>query len=185
MRSHEILRLINQGIERVDFRALRYEIADDPAYDPSEDHNLLMELNLAEEPAKRDDVLTQLLFLRYLSPHYQRLAAQREMRAGKHHGVLFHTTIRHLILDSVAASGDGRSPETAFEVIHVDEEYELLRDFELVVDRQTLLEHEGHKYDVMECHDDTGETIRVHFNIDRFFGRGSLVEAIRSAQEES
>lgn len=185
MRSHEILSRINQGIERVDFRALRYEIADDPAYDPNEDQDLLLELNIAEDPAKADDVLAQLLFIRFLSPHYQRLAAQKEMRAGNHRGVLFHTTIRHLILDSVAASGDGRSPETAFDVIHVDEEYELLRDFELSVDRQSLVEHDGHKYDVMECHDDTGEKIRVYFNIDRFFGRGSLVEAIQSSQGES
>lgn len=179
MRSHEILRRIKLGIERVDFRALRYEIAEDPAYDPTEDQDLLMKMNLAEDPAKADDALTQLLFFRFLSPYYQRLAIQREMQAGNHLGVLFHTTLRHLILDSVAASGDGRSPETAFEVIHVDEEYELLRDFALAVDRQNLVERDGRVFDVMECHDDGGEKILVHFNIDRFYGRDrSVLEAV-------
>jgi hypothetical protein len=152
MRSHEILKRLNQGIDRVDYRQLRFEIAADPSYDPEEDQDFLMEMNLAEDPAKADEMLTQLLFIRFLSPVYQRLAIQREMKSGNHHGVLFHTTLRHLILDSVAASGDGRSSETAFDVIHADEEYELLRDFELVVDRQSLVQRDGHMYDVMECH---------------------------------
>lgn len=71
------------------------------------------------------------------------------------------------LMDSILESGDGRSFETAFQVISVDEEYAVLRIFRLEMENQRLIDHEGHQYDVLEARaPKSGDTLTIYFNID-------------------
>lgn len=77
------------------------------------------------------------------------------------------------VVDSIMASGDGRSPETAVHVISTVEEYDVLRIREWDFVSQRLITHENHNYDVMTVKDRNkpeGEPFDVYFNIDLPFG---------------
>lgn len=64
-------------------------------------------------------------------------------------------------------TGDGLSPENAFTVISVDEEYQLLRALGYRLKQQALSRVGGHSYDVMTVTNDHGETTVLYFQIDR------------------
>lgn len=70
------------------------------------------------------------------------------------------------ILDSVLKSGDGNSPETAYKVIAVSEEYAVMKHLGLRVAMQDLVKIEGHSYDLLEGTDAEGRSRPVFFNID-------------------
>lgn len=71
------------------------------------------------------------------------------------------------ILNSIFQSGDGKTPQTAFVVIDTREEYAILREAALIVRQQTLREHSGSQYDVLEAVDgETGQEHSIWFNID-------------------
>jgi hypothetical protein len=94
-----------------------------------------------------------------LSTCHRRLgqAAQAE-----HHGA----TARGLI-QAIAATGDGKSPETAFVVISVREEYVILATRGLTKVQQALISKDGHSYDLMTVQNRSGGTEQVYFNVDR------------------
>ncbi len=71
------------------------------------------------------------------------------------------------LVDSVLASGDGKSFATAFHVISVDEEYALMTLLKLRLTQQSLVEHNGSQYDLMDVlSSETGNESRLYFNID-------------------
>ena len=71
------------------------------------------------------------------------------------------------LVESLFASGDGKSFETAFHVISVDEEYALLMILKLTPTRQSLIEHSGSQYDMLEVRSQaTGVESEIYFNID-------------------
>jgi hypothetical protein len=80
----------------------------------------------------------------------------------------FHRAVGNGLLRSILASGDGRTPATAFVVISVDEEYSVLRHYGLHSDEQSLVESGGHSYDVLTADDGkTAEKATVVFLVDR------------------
>lgn len=64
-------------------------------------------------------------------------------------------------------TGDGLSSGTAFSVISVNEEYELLHSLGLQVTKQALITTEGHRYDLMSTVDADGKAQDYYFLIDR------------------
>jgi hypothetical protein len=64
-------------------------------------------------------------------------------------------------------TGDGLSPDAAFTVITVDEEYGLMRALGLKVTSQTLLRVGGHSYDALVAANDKGVSATYYFLIDR------------------
>jgi hypothetical protein len=79
----------------------------------------------------------------------------------------FHRWVADGLIQSILDSGDGKSPETALEVISVSEEYALFRVLGLRVKSQALMERHGHHYDVMQVVDSrTGKELTLHFNVD-------------------
>ena len=66
-------------------------------------------------------------------------------------GYLHHKYMHAGLVASIAASGDGRSQETAMKVICVKEEYLLLNAIEARMRKQGLMSAGGRFYDVMEC----------------------------------
>ena len=70
---------------------------------------------------------------------------------------------------SILATGDGKSPESAYIVISTREEYTLMEYLGLRVSQQVLTEQNGHYFDVLTGITTSGEEIQVYFNIDKPF----------------
>jgi hypothetical protein len=64
-------------------------------------------------------------------------------------------------------TGDGLSPDTAFTVISVDEEYGLMRALGAKVQDQALVQQGGHSYDRLQTLDQHGQKAAYFFLIDR------------------
>jgi Domain of unknown function (DUF4919) len=65
------------------------------------------------------------------------------------------------LLRSITATGDGRTPETAFKVIAVPEEYFLIRDLGADVEQQALVDH----YDKMDLKTEDGRKFTLYFDV--------------------
>lgn len=77
----------------------------------------------------------------------------------------FHRAVLQGLLDSILASGDGNTPQTAFVVISPEEEHMVLKTLNLSFKAQSLIQNDGHWYDKI----DTGER-DVYFCIDIPYG---------------
>lgn len=75
------------------------------------------------------------------------------------------------IADSIFMSGDGKSRKTAYIVLRVNEEYDVLSLLGLQRDRQSLIPgNDGRIYDLIEATDvKTGEKHKVYFDITVIF----------------
>jgi hypothetical protein len=81
--------------------------------------------------------------------------------------VAHHRYVARGLVESIYASGDGKTFETAFVVVSVDEEYALLRLSPYDVESQSLVKSGKSSYDVLSVKDrETGEQTKVYFNVD-------------------
>lgn len=88
--------------------------------------------------------------------------AGNEEEARREHAMLMGS------VRSVLGSGDGKSPETAFVVIGIDEEYAVMAALSLTLVRQALVNHGGSAFDRMEAKKrDSDQTVTLYFNVDR------------------
>jgi hypothetical protein len=72
------------------------------------------------------------------------------------------------LVKSVLESGDGKSLETAFVVIAIDEEYSVMGALSLLPVRQALVHHRGSAFDRYEAKKrDSGQQVTLYFNVDR------------------
>ena len=78
-----------------------------------------------------------------------------------------HRMTAHGLLRSILQSGDGKSPDSAYTVIAVAEEYSLLGLLHLKLTRQSLVSQQNHAYDRMDVTDADGKGDTVFFNVDR------------------
>jgi hypothetical protein len=78
-----------------------------------------------------------------------------------------HRTVGDGLMKSILASGDGRTPKTAFVVVSVEEEYSVLRHYRLAPGEQSLVTADGHSYDVLDAQTRSHEKATVFFNIDK------------------
>ena len=86
---------------------------------------------------------------------------------GKRAEAAYHRYAASGIIDSILASGDGMSPETAYVVISVPEEYVILSVLGVTVEIQQWDEIDGHNYDFFDVVDGkTNEKSTIYFNID-------------------
>jgi hypothetical protein len=83
----------------------------------------------------------------------------------------FHYSIYEELIKSISASGDGRSPGTAFIVITTKEEYAFIDALGLDHTQQSLSTKDGHFFDILETTDrETKEKYTIYFNIDIPYG---------------
>jgi hypothetical protein len=77
-----------------------------------------------------------------------------------------YTGLAHSIMDS----GDGSSPESAFHVISIDEEYVVFAILDVSKGDQFLIGHDGSQYDkILVTRNDTEKTETLYFNVDLIF----------------
>lgn len=169
----ELVARLRGGQAGVDFGALRRAYADDPAYDPygakintfvHEMHKAYGDHDCTTAMARAERVL-ELNFV-YLDAHF--VVGVCHKRAGNEDAARRAILIGRGLLASILKSGDGKTPETAYHVIMVAEEYSVLRSLRVTKEAQALVNADGHSYDRMDgTLGDSGATVTLYFNIDK------------------
>jgi hypothetical protein len=111
--------------------------------------------------------LTVAGFLEYVANNVEGSAPDREML-----GIAkdYRATAQGII-DSILSTGDGKSLDTAWEVINQNEEYSLLEHLELTPKSQALVFEKGRPYDVFTVQAKDGSERKVIFDVSLFFGK--------------
>lgn len=88
--------------------------------------------------------------------------------------IAFHNEVAKGLFESIYNSGRGLSEETALYVISISEEYDFLGFMGFKFERQSLIEKDGHFYDLMEASNgETGESkkyYKIYFDVTDFYG---------------
>ena len=166
-----LLASLKAGNTAIDYTRLRLSYMDSPEYkaakDVSKSEDAMSDaLNKKDYPAALKDA-EAVLESNYVNmdAHFVALVANREM--GALDKAQFHRTVFHGLIDSIRSSGDGKSPETAWVVINVHEEYVVLRVLGFRPRGQSLIQKDGHSYDVMKVKNtEDGTEQTFYFNVD-------------------
>jgi len=99
-----------------------------------------------------------------LKSHY--VCARASEKLGDNELAQFHWYMHGGLVRAIESSGDGLSYQTAYVVLSVDEEYDLLRGRGLLWSEQSLQSIHGRNYDVFEVQDgSSGEKFMLYFDI--------------------
>ncbi len=168
-----LLASLKAGKTDIDYGRLRLSYIDSPEFKQAKDttaaENAMVEaLNAKDYPAALKQAET-VLASNYVNidAHFVAYVANREMGATDR--AEFHHTVFLGLIDSIRSSGDGKSPATAWVVISVDEEYVLLQALGFKPSGQSLLQQNGHPFDVMKAKSGDGTEQTFYFNVDILF----------------
>jgi hypothetical protein len=166
-----LLASLKAGNTDIDYARLRLSYMDSPEYKAAKDTSKFEDamsdaLNKKDYPAALKDA-EAVLDSDYVNidAHFVAMEANREM--GAMDKAQFHITVFRGLIDSIRSSGDGKSIEKAWVVINVHEEYVVLRVLGFNPSQQSLVQKNGHAYDVMKvksAKDGTEQTF--YFNVD-------------------
>lgn len=174
-----LLEKARRGDPGLDFTALRMASADRLAKSSATDPGLRKKMFDAlhhDQWAAVIETGNQVLAQNYLDIDAHMFVAHAYEKSHEPEKAAPHRTMGNGLMKSILDSGNGRSFETAFVVISVDEEYSVLRHYRLASGKQDLVTAGGHSYDVLTAQTgDTHEEATVYFNIDK-------VVAIEGAQ---
>ena len=154
----------------VDWRALRTAYAERPTFNVmdgalGEKRKAIFEASAARDGPKMLAAAQALIAYDYVDGEAHILAAGALRELGRIAEADREHAIGLGLLKSIMV-GDGLTAATAFSVINVDEEYELMRARQRTVVRQSLVPKEGHTYDVLTARNADGQEIDFWFNID-------------------
>jgi hypothetical protein len=163
---------VKKGDATVDYRALRDAYSASPAYQPygvearDEMRKAFAAKDCPNTIKHGEKVLNEI----YIDVLTHLLTANCLRKGNDEAKADFHRAIGRSLLDSIAASGDGKSPQTAFIVVTIDEEYDLLGMRGLTMKSQALVHTGGHSFDQMSVVAEDGTTSTLFFQIDRPMG---------------
>jgi hypothetical protein len=167
----ELLSKAKSDPETVDFQELRLVYARSSHYSPY--HTPAGDQSSWEQLIRQTDGQAALravdgrLDQNYLDVESHLLAAFVYGRMDETTKADYHRRFGGGLLESILNSGDGQTPETAYTVIIVAEEYAVLGYLGLELRSQALVEGEGHYFDEMHVHHrQTGKDSTLYFNID-------------------
>jgi hypothetical protein len=156
--------------QTLDFRQLRFAYADSIAAKPDTAANkkaMMKALNDKDFPSAIQNADT-VLASNYvdMDAHFVEYVAHKELDESDPAGL--HKFVLQGLLNSIVDSGDGKTPETAYVVIDVHEEYVMLRLAGIGLPKsQSYLRKDGHAYDAITYDDpQTKEEQKVYFNVD-------------------
>ena len=156
----------------VDFSRLRKLYSETELYTPNRDseEGELMSAYSSRDFARAREVGARILERNYMNVNVHIVTtlsctALKDDACTDHHDYMMKG-----LLDSIVASGDGTSPATALVVISATEEYAVTAVMGLSVVSQSLVERDGHRYDLLVARDAlTGIEREIYFNIDLAF----------------
>lgn len=165
---------LKQGDTTVDFLELRRAYADSPEYtdssDPDESKAMISAFNKKDydQTIAHSKKVLEKCYLD-IEAHQYAFLANREMHIPEE--AEFHHRIAHGLIQAIFQTGDGKSPETAWEVLSTHEEYVMLHVLGLMPGSQSLMRAGKHSYDKLEAVDPkTEQRVGLYFNIDKPMG---------------
>jgi hypothetical protein len=155
----------------VDFGELRQAFTETPEYRGRMMvfyQQLWRPLGAADFPAALKAVET-VLESNFVEINAHMVASIAHQQLGNPARAAFHRAVADGLLRVIMAKGDGKTPETAWEVIDVSEEYAVMRALNVTLRSQSLqMNPTGPKVDVLSVTDNrTKEERTLHFNVDR------------------
>ena len=182
-----LLAQLKSGNTAIDYQALRFARAEQPGYNPYDalaDPNKgdLIRAMAANAIDRVATIARQIIERDYTDiDAHSALSAVLERR-GQTQEAAFERAVADGLLDSIEQSGDGMSPETAFVVIGVAEEYSLLGSSGVQVAKQSLLQTDRGPVDALEVIDPSNNERRtVYFNVSRLFSAMSRLGGAQRA----
>jgi hypothetical protein len=162
---------LKAGDSNIDYTRLRLSWVDSREYKKAKDTSaaedaMWKDLN-AKDYAKALKDAETVLDSEYVNidAHFVAYAANKEL--GEQNKSGFHLAVFRGLLDSIRKSGDGLTPETAWVVINVHEEYVLLRAMGYQPSGQSVMHKDGHNYDAMKVKKrEDGSDATFYFNVD-------------------
>lgn len=163
----------------IDFQALRIAYAASAAYDPygARTRERRQRMMAAAKAGDCPQVLRIAAdihrdYITHMGSYW--LAFACAQRLGDAEQARINARMFKGLADAISATGDGRSPATAMEVVAVEEEYGILNARGLKRDQQTLIREDGHSYDKMDAVDDQGGKTILYFNVDLPLSREAM-----------
>ena len=168
-----LLEKVKQKDPSVNFTELRHAFYESPHYNPYAPMMTYRPLNAALAQKNYEEVLKiaeSVLAKNFVEVNAHMAAQIAYQETGNAERAEFHKFMAEGLLKSIKASVDGKSPEKAFEVISINEEYGLIRSLGLRPIGQALVEDKGRRYDAITVVDPkTNEESKIYFNIDKPF----------------
>jgi len=170
----ELVAKASKGDLSIDFRALRIACLKASSCDPRGESKDMVSVRRAmqlKDYGKAAKLAEALIDHGFVNIEAQAACSQAYEAMNKAGKAKFHHNVTDLLIRSILGTGDGRTKETAFEVIGTFEEYIVMSVLGLpVLGSQSLMPGKPHSYDVQERNDPkTGKTVSVYFNIDAFY----------------
>ncbi len=169
----ELVKKAQAGDSSVDFRALRLACADAKKCDATDRDDLvaMRKASQAKDYKKAAKLAEKSIERGFPNIEAHATAAEAYKALKETDKAEFHHAITGALIRSIMKTGDGKTKETAFEVISVDEEHIVLNVLGLpVFGRQSLISGKPHSYDLIEVDaPNGGGKVSVYFNIDAFF----------------
>jgi hypothetical protein len=177
MHYADLLEAAKLNPETVNFKELRISYTQSVEYNP---YNLYIDTykSIANAIHEKDlsiaiKEIGRLLETCYLDIDAHALSSSIYERMEDEAKSTYHLKFVKGILKSILQPEDGRSYETAFVVISIQEEHAVLRSLGIKPTNHSLKDHEGHQFDVFDfCDPETGQATKIYFNID--FPKGWL-----------
>jgi len=153
-----------------DFFTLRMAYTKTKIYDPydSEIDGLRKEikLNIKEKKFNKAlEIAERILKKRYIDIKTHLYCGEIYKQLNDSAKFNYHNDIYNGLLNSIYFSGDGKGPKTAFIVIEISEEYDLLNWLNLTQSEQYLIIKDGYSFDIIKAFNENKET-ELFFNID-------------------
>ena len=168
-----LLEQAKKGEGAVDYGALRFAFFETPDYNPLAGMLIYRALwglvgqGNWPEAVKQAEVVLEKNYVD-VNAHIVAFIARREQ--GEQEKAAYHRRWAEGLLESIKTGGDGKSPDTAWQVISISEEYAVLRSMNLRPVGQALINDKGHAYDEMKVIDPRNNTeSKFYFNVDKPF----------------
>ena len=167
-----MLEKAKKGEGPVDYKSLRFAFFETPDYNPLSgmlDYRALwggvMQGNWPEAARQAEIVLAK----NYVDANAHMVAHIAYRQQGDAEKAALHRRWADGLIESIKAGADGKTPDTAWHVTSISEEYAVLRSMNLRAVGQSLVNDKGHSYDVMKTLDPKNAEATYFFNVDMPF----------------
>ncbi len=178
---------LKAGNTAIDYQALRFARAELPGYNPYDaladpDKGDLVRAMGANDADRVAAIANDIIARDYTDIDAHAALSTVLERRGQRDEAAFELAVANGLLASIEQSGDGMTPETAFVVIGIAEEYSLLGAKGLQVAKQSLLQTERGPVDALDVVNPTNnERSTVYFNVSRLFAAMSRLGGAQKA----
>jgi hypothetical protein len=169
---------VRNGDPKVDFVQLRDAFIDwrcdkTAKANPEADRKNMVEAFEKQDYAKAAELVEPVLVYEFVNRELHLAAENAYRQIGNQQKADQHKEIAEKLLAALLASGDGKKAETAYRVLSIREEYQIMNQLGYTVQSQALVTPttEGGAYDVLSGIDTkTKKEVSRYFDISSFFG---------------